>query len=127
LLAGQTPRLRQRLNCQQRVPLTDRREVAAVEELQKLHRELDVADAAAAGLHVAVVGPGVAGLPFDRPLQRLNLVDFAEAKILPVNERLDGLQEFAAEAYIPGDGPGLDEGLPFPGPAHRVVIGERAR
>ena len=62
----------------------------------------------------------------DPPLERLDLVDLGDAQILAIDERLDRLEEFLAEPGIAGDGANLDEGLPFPGSAQRVVIGKRA-
>ena len=52
LLGGEAAGDLERFEGQQRVPLPDRGQVAAVEQLEELHRVLDVADAAAAGLHV---------------------------------------------------------------------------
>ena len=121
----------------QRVALPHGREVAAVQELEELHGVLDVADAAAAGLHVGGRDPACRGRGFPtfaaarpaRPqfhlsLQRLHLVDLGEAEVLPINEGLDGGEELAAEFEVPGDGPQLDERLPFPGAAARVVVAE---
>ena len=101
LVRGEAPGDLQRLQGQECVPLADRRQVAAVEQLQELHGVLDVADAAAAGLHVDRVGGrslAVAarlGPLLHLPLQRLDLVDLGEAEVLAVDERLDGSEELA--------------------------------
>src|SRR5438094_2040240 len=88
--------------------------------------ELVDADAATAGLHIALVHAGGCGLPLQLPLHRLDLVDLTEAEVLAINERLDRLHELGAQTEVAGDRSGLDECLPFPGPAHRVVVGEGA-
>ncbi len=95
-------------------------------ELEKLDGEFNVADAAVAGLDVGVAGPRPAGLVLDAALEGLDLVDLGEAEIFAVDEGLDGAQEFLAEPRIAGDRPHLDERLPFPGAAERVIVGERA-
>ncbi len=92
-------------------------QVAAVEQLQELDGELDVADAAVAGLDLVVAVAGLPGLLLDAPLQRLDLVDLGDAEILAIDERLDGLQELLAQAQVAGDGADLDQRLPFPGAA----------
>ena len=96
-LVGQAADLLQGLQGQQRVALADLGQVAAVEQLQELDGELDVADAAVAGLDLGVAVAGPAGLVLDAPLQRLDLVDLGEAEILAIDERLDGLEELLAQ------------------------------
>ena len=89
----------QRFQRQQRVPLAHRGQVAAVEQLQELDGELDVADAAAAGLHLrSRRSPTRPALLLDLPLQRLDLVDLGEAEVFAVDERLDGREELARRA-----------------------------
>ena len=55
-LIGQAADVFQGLQGQERVALADVRQVAAVEQLQELDGELDVADAAVAGLDLGVAG-----------------------------------------------------------------------
>ena len=59
------------------------------EQLQELDGELDVADAAVAGLDLGVARAGPAGLLLDAPLDGLDLVDLGEAQVFAVDERLD--------------------------------------
>ena len=59
----------------ERVAGADLGQGAAVEELQELDHELDVADAAVAGLHVPQVGPFALGALLDPPLERLDAGD----------------------------------------------------
>jgi len=110
----------------ERVPLPYGWQVAAVQQLQELHGVFDVADAAAAGLHVVVVGPRGGRPVLHAALERLHLVDLGETEVLAIDERLDGPDELPAEGQIAGRGADLDERLPFPGSAHRVVVGERS-
>src|SRR5262249_60761161 len=111
LLVGEAARPFQSLHRQQRVPLAHLGDAAAVQKLQELDGELDVADAAAAGLDVVVAAAGAAGLLLDAPLQRLDLVDLAEAQVLAVDERLDVPDEAFAELQVAGDRAPLDGGL----------------
>src|SRR5437016_3380474 len=77
-LIGEAAGSLQSLHGEQRVPLPQFGQVAAVEKLQKLDAELDVADAAVAGLHFGVALTGAARLLFDPALERLDFVDFGE-------------------------------------------------
>src|SRR5437868_13959967 len=61
--------------------LADLREIAAVEQLQKLNRELDVAYTAVAGLDLCVALPAGAGAVLDAPLQGLDFVNFRNAEV----------------------------------------------
>src|SRR5437899_12637406 len=126
LLGGQAADLFQRLHGEQSVPLPNLRQVAAVEELEKLNGKLDVPDAAVAGLDFLITDSGPTDLLFDAPLERLDLVDFRETQVLSVYERFDGLEELLTQVQAAGDGPKLDQCLPFPGSTERVVIGKRA-
>src|SRR5262249_5405453 len=121
-LARQAPDLLQRLHGQQRIALANRRQVAAVEELQEMDGEFDVADAAVTGFDLGVADAGPAGLVLDAPLDRLDLVDFGETQILAVDEGLDGAQELLAELLVPGDGPNLDERLALPRAPEGIVV-----
>ncbi len=82
------------------VPLPHFRQVAAVEKLQKLDGELDVADAAVAGLDLRVAGAGPAGLFFHLPLERLDLVDLGEGQVFAVDKWLNGAQELLTQAQV---------------------------
>src|SRR5262249_34864037 len=86
----------------------------------------DVADAAAAALDLDPAETGIANLALDLPLQGLDLVDLGEAQVFAIDEAFDAPEEFGAEFRIPGHGPRLDERLPFPSAAQRVVVSPRA-
>src|SRR5205823_14124022 len=77
-LGGQAAGLFQRLHGEQSVPLPNLRQIAAVEELEKLNGKLDVPDAAVAGLSLLITDFRSADLLFDAPLERLDLVDFRD-------------------------------------------------
>src|SRR5690242_537865 len=90
-LIGQTADALQRGQGKQGVALTHFRQIAAVEQLQELDGELDVTDAALAGLDLGAAEAGPAGLVLDAPLDRFDFVDLGETEIFPVDERLNGM------------------------------------
>ena len=61
--------------------------LAAVEELEELDDELDVADAAAARLDLDLGGPRRDGPLLDPPLHRLDLADLGAAEVASIDER----------------------------------------
>ena len=71
-------------------------------------------------------GAALPRLVLDAPLQGLDLVDLGERQIFAIDERLDRLEEPLAERQVAGHRPHLDERLPLPGAAERVVVGQRA-
>ena len=126
LVPGQAPGDFERFETQQRVALPHRWQVAAVEQLQELHRVFDVPNPAAPRLHVEFVGPGLRRALLHPALQRLHFVDLGEAEILAVNERLDRPVELAAQRHVPRNRAEFDERLPFPGSPLYVVIRQGA-
>ena len=102
-----------------------RGQVAAVEQLQELDDEFHVADAAPAGLHVAVVAAALAVLLLDAPLQGLDAADVGTAEVAAVDPGGQLGEELAAEVQVAGHRQGLDVGLPLPGAAADVVIVQR--
>ena len=99
---------------------------AAVEQLQELDDELDVANAAVAGFDVAQVAAFAFGALLDAALERLDAGDIGEAEVPAIDPRLEAVEQLAAEVEVAGDGPGFDERLPLPGAAFHVVIRQRA-
>ena len=91
--------------------LADGGQIAAVQELQELDGVFDVPDAASAGLQILrYVVRGFARYPsagvlLHLPFERLHLVDFGEAEILPVDERLDRGEELAGQRGIAANVP----------------------
>ena len=71
--------LLERLQSKQGVALTDLRQIAAVEQLQKLNGEFDVANASMSGFDLGVAGACLSRFLFDTPFQSLDLVDFRKA------------------------------------------------
>ena len=113
------------LDRDERVAGADLRDGAAVEELQELDDELDVADAAAARLHVPLGDAGVLGVLLDAPLEALDAGDVGEAEIAAVNPGPQLVEVLLAQLDVAGDGAGLDVRLPLPGAAAGVVVGQR--
>src|SRR5262249_57301295 len=73
LLPGEVPALGQAMERPQALPLLEPGILGAVEELEGLDVELDVADPAHAELHVALVAPPRAQGPVDAGLHRLDV------------------------------------------------------
>ena len=82
----------------QRVAGANLRQGAAVEQLQELDHELDVANAAVAGLHVPQVAAFAFGALLDAALERLDARDVGEAEIAAINPRLEPREQIAAQA-----------------------------
>src|SRR5204863_1315368 len=98
----------------QRVPLAQPRVVPGVEELERLHQELDLADAADPELHVPALGLLPAKRAVDGALHPPDLPHDLVIAAGPEHEGPDQLEEAARDAGITGGEPGLDERLPFP-------------
>ena len=97
------------------------REVAAVEKLQELDHELDVADATVADLHVAGLVLAVGRL-LDSPFEGLDAADVGPAEIAAVNPGRKLLEKMLAQFHVARRRPGLDKRLPLPRPPANVVI-----
>ena len=110
----------------ERVAGADFGQRAAVEQLQELNDEFDVADAAVAGFDVAQVAAFALGALLDAALERLDAGDVGEAEVAAIDPRLEPVEQLAAQVEVAGDRPGFDERLPLPGAALHVVVGERA-
>ena len=96
--------------------------VAAVQKLQELDGEFDVADPAMARLDLGMAFACLAGFLLDAAFQRLDFINLAEAKVLAIDKRLDVLEKRLAQLEIARDRPQLDERLALPGSAKRVVV-----
>ncbi len=70
---------------------------AAMQQLQELDDEFDVANAAAPGLDLDFRGPGRNGALLDPPLEGLDLGDLGGAQITAKDERLDLLAKRLAQ------------------------------
>ena len=80
------------------LPVRKARQVAAVEQLQELDHELDVANAAVAGLDVVRVGPFAVRALLDAPLERLDAGDVGPAQIAAINPRLELREKLAGRS-----------------------------
>ncbi len=119
---GQTTGRLERLHGVERTSLANGRQVAAIEKLQELNGELDVANTPATGLHVTFAIPGVVRLVFDSPFHCLDFVDFREAQILSPDESFDGAKKVFTKRTIAGNGTDFNQCLSLPGAAVCVVI-----
>ena len=99
----------------QRVLLAEPRIVPPVEELERLHEELDLADAADAELDVAALGVLAAERAVDGALHPADLPHDGGVEPRPEHEGPDQLGEAAGDRGIAGAEAGLDERLPLPG------------
>ena len=123
------PTLAQRVQRRQRLRDAQRLVSPAVDELQQLHRELDVAQAAAAQFDVALGDPGRDVLD-DPPAHRPHVGDEPGALGGRPHHRGDDIAVGGAERSVPGDRSRLEQRLELPraGPAGvvRLVAGQRA-
>ena len=108
----------------QGVGVADLGELAAVEQLEELDHELDVANPPPAGLHLDLGGPGRERALLDPPLHRLDLGDLGRSQIPAVDERGDRGEEVGPQRQIPGDRPALDERLALPRPSRILIISQ---
>ncbi len=103
---------------------------AAADQLQRLHQELDLANATGAALDVvqAVVARDFGG---DRRLHLAQAVQRGVVEIAPVHERAQRLQPFLAGGDVAGHRARLEPGVAFPIAAFALEIlvhaGERQR
>ena len=106
----------------------------APDQLQRLRQELDLADAAAAELHVVPgdaphrIGRHRAAAPLlrvDAALHRVDVGDGGEIEMPAPDEGADRREEVVAERDVAGDRARLDHRRAFPVLPHALVIGER--
>ena len=122
-LVGQAAALLQLGHGLERIAGSQLRQVAAVEELQELDHELDIAYAAVADLHVADLVVAV-DLLFDPPLEGLDAADVGPAQVAAIDPGRNLRKEMVAQVQVAGNGPGLDISLPLPSSPANVVVGE---
>ena len=113
---------RQRPQRVQRPARAHLRYTPAVQQLQELGDELDVADAAKTRLYVAEGLVAVVCALLDPAFllfQRVNLLD---GQVLAVDPPLKVLQQFLAQLKVAGAGARLDQRLALPGRAEAEVV-----
>src|SRR5439155_3075888 len=94
--------------------------LAAVQELQGLHEELNLADPAGAQLEVLLPAPPC--LALGPRLERAHLLHCAEIEVLAPDERDQSAQRLFADRQVSGDGQRLDQREPLPGRALRLAV-----
>ena len=101
---------------------------AAVQALQTLHQELDVADAAGRQLHVEPAGRAALGCQFlaDALAGFADGFNGAEIERALVNQRFDKLQQGGAGLALSGGEAGLDQHLLLPIARAVAVVSTRA-
>src|SRR5947208_16953798 len=93
-----------------------------MDQLQRLHDGVDVANAAAPESYVALELFCSNNVALDAKLDARNLIQQIGVGALWVNERLMLPQEFVSELTATGDSAGFDERKPFPSFAEPSVI-----
>ena len=108
----------------QRVRRAQPRVAAPVHDLQQLHRELDVADAAPSALDLGELLPALADVLLEANLRASHVVDRGRRELRRVHERRDALDEPRPQMPVARDRAGLDHGLALPGRGLALVVGE---
>ena len=98
------------------------RRLAAVDELEHLREQLDLADAPAPLLHVLVQVAALAVLAVGPRLVPGKLLDGRVVEVLAVHEGDGQLDEPPPEVEVAGDGPRLQEREPLERLAHALVV-----
>src|SRR4029453_8888843 len=109
----------------ERVALAQPRVVAAVEQLQRLHDELDLADAAAAELDVAGApgpAPGAGQLPIDLAFHAANRRHNALVEPLAIDDFARQVHELRADALVAGRHARLEQRLTLPRPRSLAMV-----
>ncbi len=122
VVATHVPLVREDLERAQRVRLAEPFVPPAVDDLQQLHRELDVADASSSALDLDVGLAGGADVLLEADLDASDLVDRRLGEHLGEHERGHGVDERAPELGFARDGSGLDQRLALPGRGLRLVV-----
>ena len=94
----------------------------AVHQLQQLHRELDVAQAAGAELELAVA-IGLRDVVLDPAAHRLHVVDERLALRRRPHSGPGDVHELGSDVEVAGGGPGLEQRLELPGVGPLLVVG----
>ena len=95
-----------------------------MDDLEQLHRELDVADAAAAALDLGELLAATPDVLLESHLRTPNVVDRGLVQILRVDELGDAFDERVAEPFVADGGSRLDHRLAFPGRGFALVVSE---
>ena len=95
----------------------------AVDELEDLHRELDVADPAGAALQLAVGESVARDLSLHARLQRADGAEIVGGERMGPEATLRGLEPLVPECRVPRDGHRLEQGLELPRLGPLVPVG----
>ena len=91
-------------------------------QLQRLHDEFDVANAAAPKFYIALQLFRSNKVAFDTVLDACNLIQQIGRRAFRINKRLVLSQKFVSQLAAAGDFPCLDQREPFPRFAKSAVI-----
>src|SRR6266568_4595145 len=95
---------------------------AAMNELQRLHHEFDLADSAPAKFNVPFQAVRSGDVALDSSFDLCDFVEQVRCWAARINERLMLAQKFVSQLAIAGDSPRFDQGNPFTGFAETGVI-----
>ncbi len=122
----QQPRQQQARERSRRIALTQIGPLAGVQQLQRLHHHLHVADPTRPELHVeprlAERAGGVGRIAEQRP-QTAHVVDGPRVDAAGIDEGLENGEELLPEGPGPGGGTRPQPGLPLPGSSEGFVVG----
>ena len=97
---------------------------AAVDDLEELDRELDVADAAAAALHLGELLAAAPDVLLEADLRAPDVVDRGLVQVARVDRAGDAVDEGGAEGCVARGRARLDHRLALPGGGLAFVVGE---
>src|SRR5581483_9406270 len=112
-LRRQVPGLAQVAQHRAQAAVAQARILAAADQLEQLHDELQLADAAGAELEV-VLGAALVRVLVDQRLQLAQRAERAEVEVAAIDEGLQAVEQGAAGAQVPRDRTGLDHGVALP-------------
>src|SRR5689334_2987270 len=118
LALAHQPREQELIERAQRPALAQAAPSPTVDQLERLHEELDLPDPAATELDVLVI----VKLSPDARHERVHLVDRARGAGARPHEGLQQRERLFTEAPVTGDRTRLDPRLPLPRPTPRLVI-----
>ena len=121
-LVGQPTRLSEPADRLQRGAGANARRVATAQKLQELDRKFDVANAAAAVLHISGVGAGSDREMLDAAFEGLDAADVGPCQPAAVDPGLHLREQLGSQRFVACDASRLHPRLPLPGAAMVVVI-----
>ncbi len=117
--------VRERRECGERVGLAETPIPAAMDDLEELDGELDVADAAAAAFDLRELLAATPDVLLEPDLRAADLVDRGLVEVARIRELAHALDERGGEGQVARGGARLDHRLAFPGGGFALVVRER--